>query len=78
MDNITSYENAFIETFEIEKSILPELKYNGIEEWDSAGHMTLIAALEEKFDITVDVDDIIDLSSFEKGKEILKKYDVTV
>ena len=45
-------------------------------QWDSVGHMTLVAALEDAFDIMIDMDDIIDLSSFEKGKEILKKYDV--
>ena len=38
----------------------------------------LIAALEDAFDIMVDMDDIIDLSSFEKGKEILRKYDVEI
>ena len=37
-----------------------------------------VAALEDAFDIMVDMDDIIDLSSFEKGKEILRKYDVEI
>jgi acyl carrier protein len=40
--------------------------------------MSLIAALEDAFNIMVDMDDIIDLSSFEKGKEILRKYDVEI
>ena len=40
------------------------------------GASALVAALEDAFDIMIDMDDIIDLSSFEKGKEILKKYDV--
>ena len=48
------------------------------QQWDSVGHMTLIAALEDAFDIMVDMDDIIDRSSFEKGKEILRKYDVEI
>ncbi len=39
--------------------------------------MTLVAALEDAFDIMMDTDDIIDLSSYEKGMEILKKYNVT-
>lgn len=47
-----------------------------IEAWDSVGHMGLIAALEEAFGIMLDTDDIIDLSSFEKGQEILKKYNI--
>ena len=40
--------------------------------------MSLIAALEDAFDIMFDTDDIIDFSSFSKGIEILKKYDVEV
>ena len=39
--------------------------------------MTLVAAIEEKFNITIDTDDIVDFSSFKKGVEILKKYEVT-
>ena len=49
------------------------LEYNQIPEWDSIGHMTLISGLEESFKITIDTDDIIDFSSYEKGKEILTK-----
>ena len=35
--------------------------------------MGLVAALEDTFDIMLDATDIIDLSSYEKGKEILSK-----
>ena len=59
------------------KNFSEELKYNEIEEWDSIGHMTLIAAIEEKFEISIETDDIVDFSSFKKGKEILKKYKIT-
>jgi hypothetical protein len=38
--------------------------------------MTLMAGLEEGFDITMDIDDIVDFSSFKKGKEILRKYKI--
>ncbi len=75
--NIEKYENAFMESFDIEKSMLnEELKYESIPEWDSVGHMTMISNLEEVFDIVMEMDDIIDFSSFEIGKEILKKYKV--
>ena len=47
------------------------MEYQGIEQWDSVGHMGLVAALEDVFDIMMDTDDIIDFSSYEKGKEIL-------
>lgn len=76
MTNSEKYLNAFVHTFEIQPSDTNGLKYQDIPAWDSVGHMTLVAALEEAFDIMLDTDDIIDLSSFEKGKEILAKYDV--
>ena len=39
--------------------------------------MTLIGLLEDTFDIAMDMDDIIDFSSYTKGYEILEKYGVT-
>jgi len=71
------YNKAFIESFNIGEKDLENLTYQSISSWDSVGHMGLIAALEEEFDIMMDTDDIIDLSSYEKGKEILKKYDIS-
>lgn len=78
MNNLEKYNNAFIETFEITEDQLPGLKYQDIEAWDSVGHMRLVAALEDAFDIMMDTDDIIDFSSYEKGKEILAKVDYGV
>lgn len=77
MNNTEKYNNAFMETLEITEDQLEGLKYQDIEVWDSVGHMSLIAAIEETFDIMMDTDDIIDLSSYEKGKEILESnYEV--
>ncbi|WP_299074837.1 acyl carrier protein [uncultured Paraglaciecola sp.] len=53
-----------------------ELAYNSIPQWDSTAHMILIAELENQFDVMLDTDDIIDLSSVAKAREILAKYDV--
>lgn len=76
MTNLEKYNNAFIENLQVSEDQLDALNYQGVELWDSVGHMTLVAALEDAFDIMLDTDDIIDLSSYEKGKEILKKYGV--
>lgn len=78
MNKLEKYEEVFVTTFGIEKDKLAGLEYQGIDEWDSIGHMTLIGALEDEFDIMMETDDIIDFNSFEKGKEILKKYDVNM
>ena len=50
------------------------LAYRQIEQWDSVAHMVLIAELEDQFDVLLDTDDVIDLSSFDKCKEILSKH----
>ncbi len=78
MNNAEKYKNVFSKSLSIETSkVSSDLKYNDIPEWDSIGHMTLISGLEEEFNISIETDDIIDFSSFEKGKEILKKYKVS-
>jgi len=76
MDNVEKYDKAFLEAFSIEKKVLQDLVYNKIEQWDSIGHMTLISDLEDKFKITFETDDVVDFSSYKKGKEILKKYKI--
>lgn len=76
MSNLKKYTETFTSTFEIDAAQTEGLKYQGLDAWDSVGHMGLIAAIEENFDVMLDPDDIIDLSSFEKGKEILKKYNI--
>jgi len=76
MTNLEIYKNAFIESFNVKEDNLSDLEYQMIADWDSIGHMSLIAKLEDDFDIMMDTDDIIDFSSFEKGKEIMGKYNV--
>ena len=76
MTNLEKYNKALCETLNVTEDKLVGLKYQGVELWDSVGHMTLVAALEDAFDIMMETDDIIDFSSYEKGIEILKKYGV--
>lgn len=78
MNNKETYNKVFCETLEIEENQLPNLKYQDVPLWDSVGHMTLVANLEDAFDIMLETDDIINLSSYEKGMEILSSnYNIT-
>ena len=56
------------------ESIKDDLEYQSIPQWDSISHMLLISDLETHFNIVIDTDDVINLSSVGKAKEILKKY----
>lgn len=76
MTNVEKLAKVFADTFGISEAEIKGLQYQGIEQWDSVGHMTLVAAIEDEFDIQLDTDDIIDMSSFEKAQEILTKYDI--
>lgn len=75
MSNIEKYRSLFKESFQYNGDV-EQLIYQAIPEWDSVGHMQLMAALEDSFGIELDVDDIIDFSSFKKGIAILAKYKV--
>jgi|TARA_B100000787_G_C16163899_1_gene282839 acyl carrier protein len=77
MNNKEKYNQSFLSSLSIDDKILNEnLKYNDIPEWDSIGHMTLMSALEDTFEISIETDDIVDFSSYKKGLEILAKYKV--
>ena len=40
--------------------------------------MNLIAELEDAFGIELEADDIIDFSGYQKGIEVLRKYNVEI
>ncbi len=78
MTNLEKYNGIFLESLNVDEKELEELEYQAVPEWDSVGHMGLVAALEDAFEIMLDTDDIIDLSSYKKGIEILKKYKIEI
>ena len=79
MSNKEKYDQAFIESFSVSPDALnAELVYQSIPEWDSVGHMGLIAALEEAFDIMMETEDIIEFSSYSVGIEMMKKYKIEI
>ncbi len=78
MTNLEKYNKAFIDSLDVEEGQLADLKYQDVAAWDSVGHMGLISELEDAFDIQFETDDIVDFNSYEKGKELIKKYDIVI
>lgn len=77
MENTEKLINAFVQALNIDKSVVNDnLKYQAIEQWDSIAHMVLISEIEGAFDISLETDDVLDLSSFSKAKEIVAKHGV--
>jgi acyl carrier protein len=59
-----------------EESVNETLQYASTPGWDSVAHMALIASLDSTFEIMLDTDDVLDLSSYPNAREILRKYGV--
>lgn len=67
--------DVFAESLGISASSIDDsLEYGRTPQWDSVAHMALIAAIETAFDIMIETEDVIDMSSFAKAKQILAKY----
>jgi len=77
MENNQKLVHSFQEALGIESNLVKDnLTYQSIPEWDSISHMILISQLEEDFNVSIETDDVIDLSSFEKSREILTKLGI--
>ena len=77
MTNLDRYKNAFTSVFNVNESELDEnFQAENVKKWDSITHLSLCTAIEDEFDIMFDSEDMLELRSFEKGKEILAKYEV--
>lgn len=78
MTNNQKYSLAFHTALQLGDETKVEMLSYRDSGWDSVAHMVLMTEIENVFDIMLDTDDVIDFSSFEKGKEILRKYDIEI
>ena len=67
MSELEKYKLSFKDSLSLkDEDVNEKLEYNGVPEWDSIGHMTLMSKLEEEFNISLETDDIVDFSSFKR------------
>lgn len=77
MNNKEKLTSAFRHGLELDSSIaIDSLQYREIPEWDSIGHMALVAEIEDQFDIVLTTEEVIALSSFKAAIEILSKHEI--
>ncbi len=77
MSNLEKYNEVFRDVFMVEDAVLNDAFDNkSVDGWDSVKQLALTTALEDAFDIMLDAEDILELTSYTKGKEILRKYEV--
>ena len=74
MSGEEALRSAFDRAFELPPGIDHEsLAYRGHERWDSLGHMVLVAELEQTFDVMLETDDVLGLSSYPVARETLRR-----
>ena len=73
MTNIEKYTKAFAQAFEAQEDQVKGYTFGQTEGWDSIGHMSLVVALEDAFGVEFEPDDMLALTSYEAGLEVLKK-----
>ena len=72
MTNLEKYNQAFIESLEVTEDQLNGLQYQQIPNWDSVGHMGLIAAIEDAFDIEIENEDAEKIATVGDAVEQIK------
>lgn len=77
MDSLPRLKSAFADALAIGSDIDVEtLTYGSIAEWDSVAHVQLINAIEKEFDVMLDTDEVLSMSSFARAKEILSLHGI--
>ena len=72
MENVKKYNVIFMEVFSVGEEVLnDEFKQGNVENWNSIHQLNLVSYIEESFDVMLDTEDILGLTSYSKGKEIL-------
>ncbi len=78
-DNEQKLRSAFSQALGIPVDTdFSQLTYRGIKQWDSVAHMQLVAAIESAFDLMLETDEVIGMSSYAKACEIVGKYGVAI
>ena len=74
-----SLREAFVTALDLDRAANVEaLEIGATPEWDSMGHMALVAELEDRFGIALETDELIAMSSYSASLEILRRHGVEV
>ena len=73
MTNIEKYNQIFAETLNLGLDEVKDANFKETPLWDSVGHMTLVAALEEAFDVLLEAEDLMAIRNYQGGIDILSK-----
>ena len=77
MNNLEKYQGVFMNVFNVTVNDLNEIfTFKDVMEWDSITHMSLIADLEDCFDVMFETEEILNFGSYLNGIKILESKGV--
>lgn len=78
MTNLEKLNQIFREVYSVEESALNDDFVNtNVEMWDSIHQLSMVAAIEEAFDLIMDAEDILEMTSYVDVKNLLtSKYKI--
>ena len=78
MTNFEKLNQIFCEVYSVEESALnEEFDNTNVDTWDSIHQLSMVAAIEEAYDLMMDAEDILEMTSYENVKKLLtSKYEI--
>ena len=75
MENLNKYNDIFVEVFGVKPEELnADFCKENVEAWDSVHQLNLVTLAE----VMLDPEDILAFTSYEAGKEILRRQEVEI
>ncbi|MCQ2339305.1 MAG: acyl carrier protein [Paludibacteraceae bacterium] len=78
MTTLEKYNAIFCNVLQLNEADLSNAVFKQTPLWNSIGHMSLLSALEDEFDILLEPMDMMALQSYQQGKVILSKYGIII
>lgn len=78
MTNLETYKNCFVEGLELDMESVETASMESVERWDSIGQMSLIALVEDAFNIELEPNEVMTFTDFNSGIQILKSHNIDI
>ena len=75
---LTRLQHVFATTLELSPDAdYDRLAYRETPQWDSVAHLQLVIAVEAEFDVMLETDDVLSLSTMHEAAAILGRHGIT-
>ena len=66
--------DIFSEVFNFKGELTDDLEPSSVPGWDSVAHIAMVEAIESHFNIRLTTDEMVEITSVKKIKDVIKQY----